>query len=69
MPSADIISFADRARQSLAEAREGGSDEGRIAHLERAIACDAREAKAAMKPKATDIEFPLRSIPKWVPAD
>ncbi len=70
MPSsADIISFADRARQSLADARDDG-DEGRIAHLERAIARDAYQAAAkAVKPKPTDIEFPLRSIPKWVPAD
>lgn len=68
-PSAEIIFFADRARRSLAEARTDGSDESRIAHLERAAARPGPAEAEATKPRPTDIEFPLRSIPKWVPAD
>jgi hypothetical protein len=66
---ADIISFSDRAKQSLAAAQAEGAGEARLSHLERISSQAAPAAPTADAPiaKATDIQFPLRSIPKWVP--
>jgi len=65
---ADIISFADRAKQSLAAAQAEGAGEARLSHLERISSQAAPTAADATIAKPTDIQFPLRSIPKWVPA-
>jgi hypothetical protein len=66
---ADIISFSDRAKQSLATAQANGTGEARLSHLERisSQAVSAAPATDGTIAKATDIQFPLRSIPKWVP--
>jgi hypothetical protein len=66
---ADIISFAERAKRSLATAQAEGVGEARLSHLERISnqAVPATAATDGATTKATDIQFPLRSIPKWVP--
>lgn len=66
--SADIISLAERARQSLAAEGEAG-DEARLAHLA-LVSGQLPPAESPEAPPAPvrDIAFPLRSIPKWVPA-
>jgi hypothetical protein len=71
MPTgADIISLAAHARESLAAARATGADETELAHLALVAGHDALSPKAADTGPArpTDIQFPLRSIPKWVPS-